>query len=438
MTFLIPYLLGLYSLASSFIHHPNADPNDTPTFKVTLSRSTEEPPSISVHFSDGIKDELVLENYKLYRGSKGRCNYIGHLKNSPSSSVAVTGCMNVPEDRMEMTLISEHNLDRMYSIVVFGNSEVVPNPFANGQISRAILVNRDDNKDDDEWKQKGDEEVDETEENAAEFSEINPIPSNLKAVIAFGYEEGIKKQLVDRNELQFEEWIEGVMAHTQAHFRDPSLGTRIQFEAQGSPLFKANATWHADNNIGTARTATLDANLKDVDVMSWWCGRGGGGVGGVAYRGGLCSKFGVNLNEIQRDTSSSGFVLAHELGHNFGMRHDFDSGHGGSDGPCNKKGIMSYGSYSFNQWSTCSKSDWEHHYSSEFWGNGCLEDISDPCTRDTCKNGGSCTENSGGGFTCNCPPSVTGGRCENNPSPGCQGGNSCCTSSNKCGEGEGD
>ena len=69
-------------------------------------------------------------------------------------------------------------------------------------------------------------------------------------------------------------------------------------------------------------------------------------------------------------------VLAHELGHNFGMSHDFDEKHGGHSGPCNNQGIMSYGSYDFNQWSTCSRSDWEENYASMNWGNGCLEDIS--------------------------------------------------------------
>ena len=68
-------------------------------------------------------------------------------------------------------------------------------------------------------------------------------------------------------------------------------------------------------------------------------------------------------------------VLAHELGHNFGMSHDFDEKHGGKNGPCNNKGIMSYGSNDFKGWSACSKSDWEHHYSAENWQN-CLEDIS--------------------------------------------------------------
>ena len=58
------------------------------------------------------------------------------------------------------------------------------------------------------------------------------------------------------------------------------------------------------------------------------------------------------------------------------MSHDFDEKHGGQSGPCNNQGIMSYGSYDYDQWSTCSRSDWEEHYASMNWGNGCLEDIS--------------------------------------------------------------
>ena len=58
------------------------------------------------------------------------------------------------------------------------------------------------------------------------------------------------------------------------------------------------------------------------------------------------------------------------------MSHDFDEKHGGHGGRCDKKGIMSYGSYDFDQWSKCSKSDFEEHYASRKWGNGCLADIS--------------------------------------------------------------
>ena len=68
-------------------------------------------------------------------------------------------------------------------------------------------------------------------------------------------------------------------------------------------------------------------------------------------------------------------ILSHELGHNFGMSHDFDASHGGQGGPCDNTGIMSYGSTDYTGWSTCSKSDFEKHYASRNWAN-CLEDIS--------------------------------------------------------------
>ena len=58
------------------------------------------------------------------------------------------------------------------------------------------------------------------------------------------------------------------------------------------------------------------------------------------------------------------------------MSHDFDPKHGGYGGPCDGKGIMSYGSMTYNTWSSCSKYDWEQHYASQRWGRYCLEDTS--------------------------------------------------------------
>ena len=63
---------------------------------------------------------------------EGSCNYLGRLRNDPSSSVAVTGCLNLPEDRMEVTLISKNNINKMFSVDLFGNAEMIKNPFEDG------------------------------------------------------------------------------------------------------------------------------------------------------------------------------------------------------------------------------------------------------------------------------------------------------------------
>jgi hypothetical protein len=57
------------------------------------------------------------------------------------------------------------------------------------------------------------------------------------------------------------------------------------------------------------------------------------------------------------------------VGHNLGMWHDFSTRHGGHGGPCDKKGIMSYGGPS--QWSECSVNDFTEQYT-KYKNNWCL------------------------------------------------------------------
>ena len=57
------------------------------------------------------------------------------------------------------------------------------------------------------------------------------IPAKVKAVIKFGYDQGMKAALGSQD---FESWIEAVFTHTKAHFRHPSLGTIVDFEVRKS------------------------------------------------------------------------------------------------------------------------------------------------------------------------------------------------------------
>ena len=119
-----------------------------PVFKIVSSRAEgagdgskkslqpgikfSDPPAITVEFGNGIKDDLILEEYKINKKSPPSCNYIGRLKSHPSS-VAVTGCLEKPGDKMEITLFSEYNRNSMmYSVDFSGNTQVIENPFKNG------------------------------------------------------------------------------------------------------------------------------------------------------------------------------------------------------------------------------------------------------------------------------------------------------------------
>ena len=98
--------------------------------------------------------------------------------------------------------------------------------------SRAIPVDRDD----DGWHLVGgDEEKNDKIELEAAKAEVGTIPSKLKAVIKFGYEDGMLSELTE----DFDSWIAGVFTHTQAHFRrSASLGTTIEFEVSNVTKLK--------------------------------------------------------------------------------------------------------------------------------------------------------------------------------------------------------
>ena len=75
-----------------------------------------------------------LKHYTMNEVSSVGCNYIGRLQNDPTSSLAVTGCLNKPGDKMEVTLISKNNKNIMFSVDFEGNVETLKIPYEEGGI----------------------------------------------------------------------------------------------------------------------------------------------------------------------------------------------------------------------------------------------------------------------------------------------------------------
>jgi len=338
-------------------------------FHIVSARSTEESPSIQVTFPNGNQDDLVLDPFRVNANSAKICSYTGHLRNDPSSRVAVTGCMNTPGDQMEVTMISHSNVNKMFLVDFDGNAKVIENPF---EKQRSIAIDHDSNN-----------STSQRKSDAINSHTRKSIPRKLKATIKFGYEDGMKMAL-EQEGTTFDKWIANVVPHAQVHFQHPSLGTEIELEVLEGSLYQQGATWYADGDIGKASKVSNEAMNSGIkaDSFSWWGNNGCSTVCknaiGMAFVGGLCSSkdYNNNLNEKQSTYAASGFVLAHELGHNFGMQHDFHVSHGGENGPCNGKGIMSYGSYDYDEWSECSRSDFEKKFHEQNWGAWCLDDVS--------------------------------------------------------------
>ena len=61
-------------------------------------------PKIKVIFSSGFIDEMILE--PAFPGPNcSPCNFLGELKNTTRTTVAVTGCLEKPGDKMEITML---------------------------------------------------------------------------------------------------------------------------------------------------------------------------------------------------------------------------------------------------------------------------------------------------------------------------------------------
>jgi len=374
--------LGLLALAA-------AKPKGV-SFSLLEERSSEGTPSVKINFADGSSDFLVLSKYDDMDD-----HFIGHLANERTACVAM---VNHPE-HAELTIMSDRTVgSTMYKWAKNGEVEQIPEVFSQGE--RSIAMGRQDDGDD----EMDTDDMDEMLNIEANMTpeQANSAPATAKLQVQVVYDKSILAKLGSKDKV-IAYW-NAAAPHIQARYCHASLGTKIKFERIGNfeyldqKIVASSAGLeavkpHAPKVIGSADLVVYMAN----DESSLW------GTIGIAWCPVICgpsyhNAWKTSINEWRPDSISYGGLVAHEVGHNLGMKHDFAEAHGGQSSSCNKDNhIMAYGN-SKEKWSACSKKDFEARYL-QVKNSWCMEaDIGNTC--------------SGGGNTPSPPPSTCTGSCK--------------------------
>jgi len=407
----------------TFLASSHAAPQGMPSFKISgYSRSNV--PEMSVTFDNGKTRELMLEPY-----SESGCNFIGEVKGEPGSSVAVTGCLNGPRDKMHITLLSDDNtLTYVYMMDFDGQVTSIEHPMKhqkgpNHPISTDRLAETVDNIDHGFHLHKdkmGDELVDDYVDKQIEAAamKVPNWPEKLYAYIKLGYDNTIARKMEEEG-TTFKEWVTDVMNHVQTHFRHKTLPVKIEFKYDHSETVHRDedlpntnylndwAIWALEDVKNNPKVNLYTVFGHDYNPVDTYVGLAGVETvcGEIRHKkgtrfcdppeeGGRCEGplwGATSFNEWSRTPAETALTVAHELGHNFGMWHDFNEKHGGDNGPCDGKGIMSYGDHP-EVWSRCSVADFTKYYEYNDLGNTCLKDwgvyvppCEDICPGDKCK-----------------------------------------------------
>jgi len=301
--------------------------------------------------------------------------------------------------------LSEHNSDSgLYKWNRDGTVDILDHPLRNGAQGRVVDTISGSNRKENVEVEVGSPEVEKAEsaiEKKMTIEQENSLPANQKMVVKVAYDDSYLKKLGSHTNVKSH--YNAVHVHLQASFCHSSFGVKIKLERSGDPIHIKGKTITASEGgikaladttlktIGTADHVIYLVHDKRTCESNPQCTCGGqncGYVAGIAPISIVCmpknypfgiqestgavfkakaGAFMMSINEWTENKNSFGTLIAHEVGHNIGIAHDFDKKHGGNGQPnsgssCEKNiNIMSYGS-SRQKWSECSKKDFAAHY----------------------------------------------------------------------------
>jgi hypothetical protein len=297
------------------------------------------------------------------------CLWSGRLEGDPGSLVAVRGCW----DTETTVTIGSTSLPGgvIELIVTNGTSQIVGHDEDMGEEAGTDERFRRQVDDDDDYDYY-DYDYDESseplipDEDPYAISALyeGPWPTELVMQIYVKYDNSLLKHFRGSH-AQSKDWLNQVIMKAKPRLLYKSLNMAIHLTVKGE--FE-----HIDESIRAGAPAVRllakkyeSANLDHV-IAFFGAEIGGDKTHGIAFLGAACNTNGqaLAITELyyrKKSIVASARTLAHELGHTMGIRHDHDPVHGGRRGPCNHKGIMSYGRRP-DQWSECSKKDF-----AEWW-----------------------------------------------------------------------